>query len=73
MPTTRTILFRLVGGNNCCGTPTLAGPKDQRPIESRDDVLVYTSEALQSPVAIAGPGEDEVVRGDRRSRHGLDG
>jgi putative CocE/NonD family hydrolase len=44
-----------VGGNNCCGTPTLAGPKDQRPIESRSDVLVYTSEALQSPVAIAGP------------------
>jgi putative CocE/NonD family hydrolase len=44
-----------VGGNNCCGTPTLAGPKDQRPIESRSDVLVYTSEALQTSVAIAGP------------------
>jgi putative CocE/NonD family hydrolase len=44
-----------VGGNNCCGTPTLAGPMDQRPIESRPDVLVYTSEALQSSVAIAGP------------------
>lgn len=44
-----------LGGNNCCGTPTAAGPKDQRPIESRNDVLVYTSEALQSPLAIAGP------------------
>jgi putative CocE/NonD family hydrolase len=44
-----------LGGNNCCGTPTQAGPKDQRPIESRDDVLVYTSEALAAPVAIAGP------------------
>ncbi|HYZ84753.1 MAG TPA: CocE/NonD family hydrolase [Bryobacteraceae bacterium] len=44
-----------LGGNNCCGTPTLAGPKDQRPIESRKDVLVYTSEALKSPLAIAGP------------------
>jgi putative CocE/NonD family hydrolase len=44
-----------LGGNNCCGTPTLAGPKDQRPIESRSDVLVYTSEALTSPLAIAGP------------------
>ena len=44
-----------VGGNNCCGTPTLAGPKDQRPIESRSDVLVYTSDALRAPVAIAGP------------------
>jgi uncharacterized protein len=44
-----------LGGNNCCGTPTLAGPKDQRPVESRNDVLVYTSEALREPVAIAGP------------------
>jgi uncharacterized protein len=44
-----------LGGNNCCGTPTLAGPKDQRPIESRNDVLGYTSDALRTPVAIAGP------------------
>jgi putative CocE/NonD family hydrolase len=44
-----------VGGNNCCGTPTQAGPKDQRKIESREDVLVYTSEVLRDPVAIAGP------------------
>jgi uncharacterized protein len=44
-----------LGGNNCCGTPTQAGPKDQRPIESRNDVLVYTSEVLRAPVAIAGP------------------
>lgn len=43
------------GGNNCCGTPTVAGPRDQRPVEARDDVLVYTSEALSEPVAIAGP------------------
>ncbi|PYQ49328.1 MAG: hypothetical protein DMF78_18595 [Acidobacteria bacterium] len=27
-----------VGGNNCCGTPTPAGPQDQRPIEARRDV-----------------------------------
>ncbi|MGH9672524.1 MAG: CocE/NonD family hydrolase [Bryobacteraceae bacterium] len=44
-----------LGGNNCCGTPTQAGPKDQRPIESRHDVLVYTSEVLRAPLAIAGP------------------
>ena len=44
-----------LGGNNCCGTPTQAGPKDQRPIESRHDVLVYTSEVLRAPIAIAGP------------------
>lgn len=44
-----------LGGSNCCGTPTAAGPKDQRPVESRKDVLVYTSEPLKTPLAIAGP------------------
>ena len=44
-----------VGGNNCCGTPTLAGPRDQRVVEARKDVLVYTSDELRSPLAIAGP------------------
>lgn len=44
-----------LGGNNCCGTPTLAGPYDQRPIESRSDVLVYSTPILTDPVAIAGP------------------
>jgi len=44
-----------LGGNNCCGTPTLAGPKDQRPIEQREDVLVYTGDFLKDPITIAGP------------------
>jgi putative CocE/NonD family hydrolase len=44
-----------VGGNNCCGTPTLAGPKDQRVIEGRKDILVYTGAPLDQPLAIAGP------------------
>ena len=43
------------GGNNCCGTPTLAGPRDQRQLERRDDILVYTSEFLETPLTIAGP------------------
>jgi hypothetical protein len=43
------------GGNNCCGTPTPAGPKDQRVLERRNDILVYTSEFLTEPVSIAGP------------------
>lgn len=43
------------GGNNCCGTPTLSGPRDQRPIEKRKDVLVYTSEPLQRELEITGP------------------
>ncbi|WP_339922319.1 CocE/NonD family hydrolase [uncultured Cyclobacterium sp.] len=43
------------GGNNCCGTPTPSGPKDQRTLERRNDILVYTSEFLTDPVSIAGP------------------
>jgi putative CocE/NonD family hydrolase len=43
------------GGNNCCGTPTPAGPVDQRPLERREDVLVYSSDFLSSSLTIAGP------------------
>lgn len=43
------------GGNDCCGIPISAGPVDQRPVETRHDVLVYSSEILKQPVAIAGP------------------
>jgi len=43
------------GGNNCCGTPTLSGPRDQRPLEQREDLLVYTSEFLTNTLTIAGP------------------
>jgi len=44
-----------VGGNNCCGTPTPAGPMDQRPIESRRDILLYTSDVLPDEVEATGP------------------
>ena len=44
-----------LGGNDCCGAPIPAGPIDQRPVESRHDVLVYTSGLLEEPLAIAGP------------------
>jgi putative CocE/NonD family hydrolase len=44
-----------LGGNNCCGTPTPAGPMDQRPIEGRRDVLLYTSDVLQEEVEATGP------------------
>jgi uncharacterized protein len=43
------------GGNNCCGTPTLSGPRDQRPIEKREDILVYTSEPLTRELEVTGP------------------
>jgi hypothetical protein len=44
-----------VGGNNCCGTPTPAGPRDQRTIERRPDVLIYTSEPLEQEIEVTGP------------------
>jgi uncharacterized protein len=44
-----------LGGNDCCGAPIPAGPVDQRPVEAREDVLVYTSSVLKEAVAIAGP------------------
>ena len=44
-----------VGGNNCCGTPTSAGPQDQRSIESRRDILVYTSDFLGEEIEVTGP------------------
>lgn len=43
------------GGNNCCGTPTQAGPYDQRPLERREDIVVYTGEYLTDTITIAGP------------------
>ncbi len=44
-----------VGGNNCCGTPTPAGPRDQRPVESRNDVLVYNSNVFANDIEVTGP------------------
>jgi len=45
------------GGPQCCtGNPSdRAGPVDQREVEARGDVLVYTSEPMQRPLRIAGP------------------
>jgi uncharacterized protein len=44
-----------LGGNNCCGTPTPAGPKDQRPLDGRGDILRYVSEYLTEPLEVTGP------------------
>jgi putative CocE/NonD family hydrolase len=44
-----------LGGHSCC-LPDRApmGPVDQRPVEYRNDVLVYSSDALDAPLFIAG-------------------
>lgn len=44
-----------IGGSNCCGAPTPSGPVDQRPIEGRNDVLVYTSDFLDRDLEVTGP------------------
>jgi len=45
-----------LGGHACCtGTDTEAGSYDQRQIEKRDDVLVYTSAPLEQGLEVTGP------------------
>jgi putative CocE/NonD family hydrolase len=43
------------GGAVCCNSKVFPpGPMDQRPIEMRDDVLVYTSEPLRHDLEVTG-------------------
>jgi hypothetical protein len=44
------------GGNVCCtGNAVEAGAFDQRKMETRDDILVYTSEPFKDGVELSGP------------------
>ncbi|HBN53194.1 MAG TPA: acylase [Stenotrophomonas sp.] len=44
-----------IGGGDCCnGGLVTAGAFDQRQIEARHDVLVYTSEPLDAPMEVSG-------------------
>lgn len=44
-----------IGGGDCCnGGLVTAGAFDQRAIEARRDVLVYTTEALAEPMEVSG-------------------
>jgi hypothetical protein len=43
------------GGNNCCGTPTIAGPVDQAPLDARADIVRFASDPLTAPLTVAGP------------------
>ncbi|HEX6800310.1 MAG TPA: CocE/NonD family hydrolase [Ktedonobacterales bacterium] len=44
-----------VGGAHQLPAIFRRGPVDQRPVEERDDVLVYSSAPLEAPVVVAGP------------------
>jgi hypothetical protein len=35
--------------------PNAMGPRDQRPVEGRDDVLVYSTPPLEQPLEVTGP------------------
>ncbi len=49
------IPVKTIGGSDCCnGGLVDPGPRDQRTIEARQDVLVYTSEPLEKPMEISG-------------------
>ncbi|HEX5007624.1 MAG TPA: CocE/NonD family hydrolase, partial [Hyphomonadaceae bacterium] len=44
-----------IGGGDCCnGGVVVPGAYDQRPVEVRHDVLVYTSEPLKEKISVAG-------------------
>jgi len=44
------------GGPLCCDSGHLApGPKDQRAVEERDDVLIYSTPPLEHDVEVTGP------------------
>ncbi|HKD51345.1 MAG TPA: CocE/NonD family hydrolase [Candidatus Acidoferrum sp.] len=44
------------GGNVCCtGTAVQAGAFDQRKMEAREDILVYTSEPFKEGTEVSGP------------------
>jgi len=45
---------RTLGGRLCCGAAYLPGPTDQRPSESRRDVLVYSTPPLESDLEVTG-------------------
>ena len=50
-----------LGGNVCClGSTVVPGAFDQRPIQSRQDVLVYTSAPLASDLEVSGFVEIEL-------------
>jgi len=45
-----------IGGPLCCDGKHLApGPRDQRPVEARNDVLVYSTPPLDRDVEVTGP------------------
>jgi hypothetical protein len=51
------------GGPLCCDNAVPAGAWDQRPVEERDDVLVFTSPAFEKDTEVTGPVRLELFAG----------
>jgi hypothetical protein len=50
-----------VGGPLCCDSEHLGpGPRDQRPVETRSDVLVYSTPPLEQDLEVTGPVQLEL-------------
>ena len=45
----------ILGGSTLFPGAQSAGPRDQRSVEKRDDVLVYTSAPMTQPTEVTGP------------------
>ena len=56
------------GGNVCCNGPSVTpGSLDQRTMETRPDILVYTTDALKEGMEVSGPVEVNLyVSSDRK-------
>jgi putative CocE/NonD family hydrolase len=54
-----------MGGANCHFFPALLGVRDQRPVEERRDVLVYTTPPLERALTLVGPLRAEVYASTR--------
>ena len=62
------------GGNVCCtGNAVQGGSFDQRRMEAREDILVYTSEAFKEGTEVSGPIIADALRLVRREGHRLHG
>ncbi|WGX97090.1 CocE/NonD family hydrolase [Nocardioides sp. L-11A] len=44
-----------IGGRSCCYPPSPIGPRDQRALAGRPDVLGYATDPLDHPLELAGP------------------
>ena len=60
------------GGNVCCTANAVSGGAfDQREMEARPDILVYTTEPLKEGTELSGPIEFTVYLSSDREGHGL--